>query len=63
MGNPKAITPENTNEILDDYINHKTSNTKATKLLGISRETFFRLVREIKEKLNNEPLKKVIVKN
>lgn len=55
MGNPKAITPENTNEILDDYINHKTSNTKATKLLGISRE--------IKEKLNNEPLKKVIVKN
>lgn len=49
FGRPRAVTPENTNEILDAYINHKISNTKATKLLGISRGTFFRLVREKKQ--------------
>ncbi len=50
FGKPRAIEPENTNKILDDYINHKISNIKATKMLGISRATFFRLVRERKEK-------------
>lgn len=48
FGRPKAIVPENTNEILADYINHKISNTKATKMLGISRNTFFKLVKEKK---------------
>lgn len=48
FGRPKVITPPNTNEILDDYINHKLTNIVATKLLGISRGTFFRLVKERK---------------
>lgn len=48
FGRPKVITPTNTNEILDDYINHKLTNIVATKLLGISRGTFFRLVKERK---------------
>ncbi len=51
FGRPKAITPDNTNEILDNYINHKISNTIATKMLGISKGTFFRLVKERKEKV------------
>lgn len=51
FGRPRAITPSNTNEILDEYINHKITNTKATKMLGISRGTFFRLVRERKKTL------------
>lgn len=48
FGRPKVITPPNTNEILDDYINHKLTNIVATKLLGISKGTFFRLVKERK---------------
>lgn len=49
FGRPKAITPENTNEILDDYINNKINNIEAAKMLGISRGTFFRLVKKRKE--------------
>ena len=51
FGRPKAITPPNTSEILDDYINHKISDTEATKLLKVSRGTFFRLVKERKENI------------
>ncbi len=54
FGRPRAIIPNNTIEVLDDYINHKISNTKATKMLGISRGTFFRL--PIKNKLNSNPV-------
>ena len=32
----------------DKYINHKITNTDATKLIGVSRCTFFRLVKERK---------------
>lgn len=52
FGRPRAITPPNTNEILDNYINHKISDAEATKLLKISRGTFFRLVKERKENLS-----------
>ena len=48
FGRPKAILPSNTNEILDKYINKEINNIEAAKLIGISRGTFFRLVRERK---------------
>ena len=49
FGRPKVSTPSNTNEILDKYINHEITNTEATKLVGVSRGTFFRLVAEHKK--------------
>lgn len=48
FGRPRTILPPNVNEILDDYINHKITNTNASMLLSISRGTFFRLVKERK---------------
>lgn len=48
FGRPKIKPPPNTNEILDKYINHKITNKKASKLMGVSRGTFFRLFKEYK---------------
>jgi DNA invertase Pin-like site-specific DNA recombinase len=48
FGRPKAILSPNTNEILDKYINKEINNIKAAKLIGVSRGTFFRLVKERK---------------
>lgn len=48
FGRPKAVLPPNTNEILDKYINKELNNIEAAKLIGISRGTFFRLVKERK---------------
>ena len=48
FGRPKATLPHNTINILDKYINRKLTNIEATKLIGISRGTFFRLVKERK---------------
>lgn len=48
FGRPKAVTPPNTNDIIDKYINHELTNVKAASLIGISRGTFFRLVKERK---------------
>jgi DNA invertase Pin-like site-specific DNA recombinase len=48
FGRPKVITPPNTNEILDKYINHEITNTEAAAIIGVSRGTFFRLVKERK---------------
>lgn len=55
FGRPKVKTPPNTNYILDDYLNHQINNIEASKLLGVSRGTFFRLVKERKNNviLNN----------
>ena len=50
FGRPKVVTPPNTNEILDKYINHEITNTEAATIIGVSRGTFFRLVREFKAK-------------
>ncbi len=50
FGRPKVVVPPNTNNILSDYLNHKISNTVAAELIGVSRGTFFRLVRELREK-------------
>lgn len=48
FGRPKVTLPPNTNEILDKYINKDINNIEAAKLIGISRGTFFRLVKERK---------------
>ena len=48
FGRPKAVLPPNTNEILDKYINKEINNIEAANLIGISRGTFFRLVKERK---------------
>ena len=48
FGRPKAVLPPNTNAILDKYINKEINNVEAAKLIGISRGTFFRLVKERK---------------
>ena len=48
FGKPKAILPPTTNEILDKYIDKEINNIEDAKLIGISRGTFFRLVRERK---------------
>lgn len=48
FGRPKAVLSSNTNEILDKYINNELNNIEAAKLIGISRGTFFRLVKERK---------------
>jgi DNA invertase Pin-like site-specific DNA recombinase len=48
FGRPNAITPPNTNDILDKFINHEITNTEAAKLIGVSRGTFFRLAKSRK---------------
>lgn len=56
FGRPKVVTPPNTNDIppntndiLDRYISHEITNAEAASLIGVSRGTFFRLVREHKK--------------
>ena len=48
FGRPKFILPPNTNDILDKYINRELTNIEATELIGVSRGTFFRLVKDRK---------------
>ena len=48
FGRPRVVLPANTDDILDKYINNEITNTEAASLIGISRGTFFRLVRERK---------------
>lgn len=50
FGRPKVSVPSNTNKIISKYINHELTNTKAAKLINVSRGTFFRLVKEFKLK-------------
>ena len=48
FGRPKVSTIPNTNEILDKYINHEITNACASSIIGVSKSTFFRLVKEYK---------------
>lgn len=48
FGRPKATLPPNTIDILDKYINKELTNILAARLIGVSRGTFFRLVKERK---------------
>ena len=53
FGRPKVKLPVNTNEILNKYINKDLTNIEAAKLIGISRGTFFRLVKERKNAITS----------
>lgn len=53
FGRPKTILTPNTINILDKYINKELTNILAAKLIGVSRGTFFRLVKERKLLKNN----------
>lgn len=48
FGRPRTVIPPNTNNILKQYIEHEISNTKAASIIGVSRGTFFKLVKEFK---------------
>jgi len=48
FGRPKSVLPPNTDDILDKYKNKKLTNIEAANLLGVSRGTFFRLLKERK---------------
>lgn len=48
FGRSKVVLPSNTNEILKNYINKEITNIKAAKIIGISRGTSFRIVKEYK---------------
>lgn len=54
FGRPKLILPPNTDEVIDKYINHEITNTEASKLLNVSRGTFFRLIKERRNKIISE---------
>ena len=54
FGRPKISTPSNTNEILDQYINHEITNIKTAKLIEVSRGTFFRLVKERRNQIKQK---------
>ena len=45
FGRTNKILPANTNEILNKFMNHEINNIEAAKLIGISRGTFFRLIK------------------
>ena len=59
FGRPKSTLPHNTNDILDKYINKELTNTIATQLIGVSRGTFFRLVKERKSLKNSLSFKAI----
>ena len=49
FGRPNKLLPSSTNEIIDKYINHEINNIEAAKKIGVSRGTFFRLVKAKKQ--------------
>ena len=55
FGRPKIILSESMIKILDKYINRELNNIEATKLIGDSHGTFFRLIKEQK-KVSHLPL-------
>lgn len=52
FGRPKLVLPHYTNELVDMYIEKKITNAEASRQIGISRVTFFKLVKERKIKLS-----------
>lgn len=48
FGRPKVILPSNTDEILNKYINKEITCLHASELIGISRSTFFKIIKERK---------------
>lgn len=52
FGRPNVVTPFNTNEILEKYINHQLTNIEAARIIDVSRGTFFKLVNKYKSSIN-----------
>ena len=50
FGRPKVVLLSNTNEIIKKDINKEITNIEAAKIIGVSRGTFFRIVKEYKNK-------------
>lgn len=48
FGRPKVVLPPNTAYIIEKYINKELTNTEAAKLIGVSKGTFFRILKEWK---------------
>ena len=46
FGRPKLTMPHNANKIIHKYFNHEITNEKAATMLGVSRGTFFRIIKE-----------------
>lgn len=46
FGRPKVVLLPNTTMIIEKYINKELTNIETAKLIGASRGTFFRLVKE-----------------
>lgn len=57
FGRPKVILPPNTNEIIEKYINKELTNDQPAKIIGVSRGTFFRIVKIFKENYSINPKK------
>ncbi len=53
FGRPKIIPPHNSNIVLEKYLNHEITNIVAAKMLGVSRGTFFKLIKE-KQRINKK---------
>lgn len=50
FGRPKLKLPVNTYQIINKYINKRITNCEAALQIGVSRATFFKLVKSFKEK-------------
>jgi len=57
FGRHKVVLPPNTNEIIEKYINKELTNDQAAKIIGVSRGTFFRIVKIFKENYSINPKK------
>ena len=45
FGRPRILLPFNTNEIINRYLNHEINNKDAARLIGVSKGTFYRLIK------------------
>ena len=51
LGRPFFVKQNSTNSILDSYINKEITNNIAANMIGVSRATFFRMVKARREEL------------
>ncbi len=52
FGRPKILLSSNAKIIIEQYLKHTINNVEATKLIGVSRGTFFRLIKEYKKRID-----------
>lgn len=60
FGRPKVKIPRNFEEVATRFLNKEITNTEASKILGLSRPTFYRYLDMPKDKIEYEPLKEVL---